>query len=96
MAFDSKFMVVVKKQTKTIKVFLPKQCPFRVTAPYYDGEEDCCGYLKSLHETVEKRMTISGHTFSYRESASDFCVCTDEQWIEGCPLLNDSFQVVKS
>ena len=58
---------IKSKQAKEIVVFLPEQCPFRFSAPYYDGEEVYCSYLKSLH-----------------------------RWIEGCPLLNKDFIVVKN
>ena len=81
---------------KKIIVFSPEQCPFRYTAPYYDGEEDYCSCLKSLHKIVEKRMTFGGHTLSYKEDANATCCCTDERWIEGCPLLNSSFVVEKN
>ena len=30
------------------------------------------------------------------EQVSGLCVCTDERWIEGCPLLKNNFVVVKN
>jgi len=53
-------------------------------------------YLKSLHKWIEQQMTIFDHTFSYEEKDPGFCVCSDERWIEGCPLLNKDFIVVKN
>ena len=87
---------IVKNQIKEIKVFLPKQCPFRFTVPYYDGEEDYCGYLKSLHKIIEKQITFGDHIFTSKEKVDAACFCIDDRWIEGCPLLEDDFKIVKN
>jgi len=82
---------IVKRQTKEIKVYLPEQCPFRYTAFHNvtSDEEDYCGYLKSLHKTVDVLFVIEEHKFASTEDANATCCCTDDQWIEGCPLLKD-------
>lgn len=86
----------LKKPVKKLIAFSPEQCPFRSTVPWYDGTADYCGYLKSLHKMVEKRITFGGRTLFYEEEAEGFCVCTDELWLEGCPLLNSSFMIEKN
>lgn len=82
--------------TKKLVVYSPEQCPFRTIAPWHDGEADYCGYLKSLHKMVVNHITFDESTYSFEDDADAFCCCTDEQWLEGCPLLKDSFIVVKN
>ncbi|GAF83116.1 unnamed protein product, partial [marine sediment metagenome] len=34
--------------------------------------------------------------FTSLDNVDATCCCTDERWIEGCPLLNSDFIVVKN
>lgn len=91
----------IKRTIKEIKVFLPEQCPFRYwsTIHYSSGdvgEDEFCSYLKSLHKTVERFGSICGRKISYIEDADTTCCCTDDRWIEGCPLLKDDFKIMKN
>lgn len=94
--FDINNIYLKSKPTKKLVIFKPDQCPFRFTALYYEGEEDYCGYLKSLDKIVEKRISFGGYTHVYEDDADTACCCTDDRWIKGCPLLNNNFVVVKN
>ena len=70
-----------------VKVFSPDQCPFRYWAPYYhqwDVKTDYCSYKRSLDEQA-------GHG-----DVSCPCAANNEQWTEGCPLLENGIKIVKN
>lgn len=64
-----------------IMVDKPEECPFRYSAPFYDSDTEYC--------TIQPDGD-SGFGFK-----NETCNCTDERFIEGCPLLELSFLVEK-
>ena len=64
---------------KEIQVFLPEDCPFRYNASYYDADEDYCNL-------AQKGYIDKGH---------EICFCSDDKWIDGCPLLLDNFMILQ-
>ena len=62
-----------------IRVFSPEKCPFRYTALYYDADQDYCNLAQKEHIEI----------------GDEICFCSDDRWIEGCPLLIDNFLISK-
>lgn len=90
----------MKRTTKVVKVSKPENCPFRYwsTIHYSSGdigEDDFCSYLKSLDLKETRIAIIADHKLSYEDKVDTSCCCTDEQWIDGCPLLRDNIKIMK-